>query len=86
LIKALIFDFDGLIIDTETPSYYAFRQVYHEYGVELPQEMYAKCVGTSFDHFNPYTYISECVDKSIDAAEIKSKFKVIYYEIASLAV
>lgn len=40
MIKALIFDFDGLIIDTETPSYYAFQQVYQEYGVELPLAMY----------------------------------------------
>lgn len=78
MIKALVFDFDGLIIDTETPSYYAFKQVYQEYGVELPASLYAKCVGTSFDHFNPYTYISECVTETIDWQIIKAKFKSIY--------
>lgn len=86
MIKALVFDFDGLIIDTETPSYYAFRQVYQEYGVELPVALYAKCVGTSMDHFNPYTYIAECVTEAIDLEIFKSRFKAIYAELLKDAV
>jgi putative hydrolase of the HAD superfamily len=81
MIKALVFDFDGLIIDTETPSYFAFRQVYQEYGVELPVALYAKCVGTSMDHFNPYTYIAECVTETIDLEIFKSRFKAIYADL-----
>jgi len=83
LIKAVIFDFDGLIIDTESPSYHAFRSVYQEYGVELPLSTYAKCVGTTFDHFNPYTYLSEQVGRHIEADLIKSKFNPIYAEMVS---
>ncbi|WP_053375899.1 HAD family hydrolase [Paenibacillus sp. FJAT-27812] len=81
MIKALVFDFDGLIIDTETPSYHAFRQVYQQYGVELPVALYAKCVGTSLDHFNPYTYIAECVADTVDLQQFKEKFKAIYAEL-----
>ncbi|WP_441907758.1 HAD family hydrolase [Paenibacillus sp. MCAF9] len=85
MIKALVFDFDGLIIDTETPSYYAFRQVYEEYGVELPVTLYAKCVGTSLDQFNPYTYIADCVTETIDLAAVKAKFKEVYAELLKSA-
>ncbi|WP_054024878.1 HAD family hydrolase [Bacillus sp. FJAT-28004] len=85
MIKALVFDFDGLIVDTETPSYYAFRQVYEEYGVELPVTLYAKCVGTSLDHFNPYTYIADCVTETIDLQVVKTKFKAIYAELLKSA-
>lgn len=81
MIKALVFDFDGLIIDTETPSYYAFQQLYKKYGVELPAATYAQCVGTSLEHFNPYTYIAECLDEVIDLAIFKAEFKTIYAEL-----
>ena len=44
-IKALIFDFDGLILDTETPEYLAWQEIYHEYGYELPQDEWGKIIG-----------------------------------------
>ena len=37
-IKALIFDFDGLILDTETPDYQVWCSIYQEQGFELPRE------------------------------------------------
>ncbi|MEC0089432.1 HAD family hydrolase [Paenibacillus macquariensis] len=57
MIKALIFDFDGTIIDTETAWYIAFREAYMEYGVDLTRELYSQCIGTSLDGFNPYEYL-----------------------------
>src|SRR5262245_44322810 len=44
-IKALIFDFDGLILDTETPEYLTWKDIYSEYGFELPHEEWGKIVG-----------------------------------------
>lgn len=83
MIKAVIFDFDGLIIDTETPCYHAFNRIYQEYGAELPLSLYAQCVGTSFDHFNPYTYLSEIAQQDIDYDVIKTKFKLFHEEMLS---
>lgn len=81
MIQAVVFDFDGLIIDTETPCYHAFNKIYQEYGVELPLPIYAQCVGTSFDQFNPYTYLSELVGESIDRSVIRTKFNLFHAEI-----
>ena len=39
-MKALIFDFDGLIVDTETPIYEAWRSCYEEHGEALSLEEY----------------------------------------------
>lgn len=36
MIKALIFDFDGLILDTETPALESWQTLYRQYGHELP--------------------------------------------------
>lgn len=71
MIKAVVFDFDGLIIDTETPWYEAFRQIYQQYQVDLPLELWVKCVGTGYDQFNPYDYLEACVKQVIDKDEIR---------------
>ena len=35
MIDTLIFDFDGVIIDTETPDFDTWQKVFQDYGVEL---------------------------------------------------
>ena len=44
-IKALIFDFDGLILDTELPDYLSWQEVYRAYGLELPLDLWLTSVG-----------------------------------------
>lgn len=56
-LKAIIFDFDGTILDTETPWFEAFREAYLEHGVELDLQLYAQCIRTSLHAFDPYTYL-----------------------------
>ncbi|UHA75942.1 HAD family hydrolase [Paenibacillus sp. 481] len=45
-MKAIVFDFDGLIIDTETVWYLAFKEVLQGYNVDFPLEVFVKCIGT----------------------------------------
>ena len=58
-MKAIIFDFDGLILDTETAEYQSWLEIYRRYGVELPFEVWAAAVGTSPDSFNPLSHLLE---------------------------
>ncbi|MFM1651579.1 HAD family hydrolase [Brevibacillus sp. B_LB10_24] len=53
MIKAVIFDFDGLIFDTETFVLQAFEEMYDEYQVNFPKEAWNQSIGTSLA-FDPY--------------------------------
>jgi HAD superfamily hydrolase (TIGR01509 family) len=57
-IRALLFDFDGLIVDTETPSFASWQEVYREHGQKLPLERWAAIVGT-IGGFEPLDYLEE---------------------------
>jgi HAD superfamily hydrolase (TIGR01509 family) len=54
MIRALIFDFDGLVLDTETPVYRSWQEFYASYGGRLEYDEWAQVVGTvstEADHF-----------------------------------
>lgn len=46
-IRALIFDFDGLILDTEVPSYQSWAEIYEEHGGTLSLEEWSRVLGGS---------------------------------------
>lgn len=64
--EALIFDFDGLILDTEVPVYEAWRQNYAAHGHELPLETYVNCVGSDFHRFDPKAHLEALTASAID--------------------
>ena len=47
MIQALIFDFDGLILDTETPEFTCWQNIYSEYGFEFPHDKWGTIIGGS---------------------------------------
>jgi HAD superfamily hydrolase (TIGR01509 family) len=65
-LRALLFDFDGLILDTEFPIYEAWREDYLAHGHELPLEVYAACVGSDFNRFDPKSHLESLVGAAID--------------------
>jgi len=59
VIRALIFDFDGLILDTEGPIYRSWTEVYQAHGEALPFELWVKTVGSSNQAFHPQHHLEE---------------------------
>jgi len=71
-IRALLFDFDGLIVDTETPSLASWQEVYREHGRELPLERWATIIGTTAGGFDPLDYLEE-LHGPIDRGAVKTR-------------
>ena len=73
-IKALIFDFDGLILDTETPEYLAWQEIYKEHGYELPHDEWGKIIGgyglSSFDAAEHLALLSQ---GRLDSVSLRSR-------------
>jgi putative hydrolase of the HAD superfamily len=78
LIKAIIFDFDGLIIDTETPWFEAYKETLGYYNVDLPLEHYVKSVGS--DNTVLYEFFKQQLGESCNIEEIDTKAESIYKE------
>ena len=52
-LQGILFDFDGLILDTETPIFQAWKMKFREYGQELLLEDWAEILGKSNDELGP---------------------------------
>jgi len=59
VIRALVFDFDGLILDTEEPVYRSWLEVYQAHGEELPFERWVQIVGSTTTGFHPQHHLEE---------------------------
>ncbi|MEN8173036.1 MAG: HAD family phosphatase, partial [Chloroflexota bacterium] len=67
MIKALIFDFDGLILDTETPIYRSWVEIYQRFDLSLPFDTWASIIGTSAaEHFDPFDQLEQALDRKLD--------------------
>ena len=51
--RAVIFDFDGLVIDSETPLFDIWCEVYQMHGAELTMDHWRYALGTH-NGFDPY--------------------------------
>ena len=44
-LRGLLFDFDGLVLDTETPELLSWQEVWQDHGHELPRERFESGLG-----------------------------------------
>jgi HAD superfamily hydrolase (TIGR01509 family) len=81
MIKALIFDFDGLIVDTEMPDFESWQAVYRHYRQELPVELWGQIVGgTGASSFDPHLHLQELYGQTLDAEAIWISRRTQYLE------
>ncbi|HXC80055.1 MAG TPA: HAD-IA family hydrolase, partial [Candidatus Acidoferrum sp.] len=68
MIRALVFDFDGLILDTEEPIYRSWLEVYQAHGESLPFERWVQTVGSTNMQFHPQHHLEARLGRPLSQA------------------
>lgn len=72
-IQGLIFDFDGLILDSETPIFQAWKRLYREYDQHLSIEDWSDIIGVSPDDHHPIQDLHAVVGGRLDEEAARRK-------------
>ncbi len=73
MIRALIFDFDGLIVDTEGPAYQSWLEIFEELGAELPLSKWETWIGGSPQGFDPCGYLESQLGHKVDREALTTR-------------
>lgn len=84
--KAIVFDFDGLIVDTEVPEYEAWLNIFRSLGVDLPLSVWTPHIGGGNETFNIYDHLEELTGKPFDRDEMRIRRRAEFAELFKDAV
>ncbi|MGI8858454.1 MAG: HAD-IA family hydrolase [Thermomicrobiales bacterium] len=79
MICGLIFDFDGLILDTELPDFESWQEMFVEHGTTLPLSAWAPLIGTA-SSFDLYDYLEQQAGTPIDRADVRERRRQRFHE------
>jgi beta-phosphoglucomutase-like phosphatase (HAD superfamily) len=72
VIRALVFDFDGLILETETPAHQSWAEIYQEHGHELPMDLWHDYIGSDTG-FDPAGHLAALVGEGFDRGAAQAR-------------
>jgi HAD superfamily hydrolase (TIGR01509 family) len=80
MIRALVFDFDGLILDTETPLIDSYGDVHAAHGVPFDRDTFLRNVGHADYTFDPWHGFSPHTDRSALELERRGRKDILINE------
>ncbi len=73
MIRALVFDFDGLILDTETPLFASWQEIYRGAGLDISPDVWASILGTAGDPPAAYEFLETHLGRAIDRSALRER-------------
>lgn len=67
--RGIIFDFDGVIVDTEWVIYQSWVRLFAREGQEISIQTYSPCLGAGYSRWNPAEYLEQLTGKSFIGKE-----------------
>jgi HAD superfamily hydrolase (TIGR01509 family) len=81
-LRAVLFDFDGTLWDSETAVFGVFRELFAEYGNELTLPMWSAAIGT-VGGFDPYSELQRLhADDDLDLDDLRASTEARIREAA----
>jgi HAD superfamily hydrolase (TIGR01509 family) len=85
VLKAVIFDLDGTILDTETPEFVSWQEAYAALGVSLDPAVWSQAIGSSDSGWDPYVHLETLIGAPVDRASIRSARRTRFDELMTSA-
>jgi HAD superfamily hydrolase (TIGR01509 family) len=70
---AVLFDFDGILVDTEWAIYQAWRRTFEKYQQSLPLDIYTRCIGSDFATWSPKAHLEDLTGRSFDWEDLDAR-------------
>ena len=82
-MRAIVFDFDGLILDTETPEFKVWTDTFLEYGVEMPKGYWSSVIGRGAEQEieRPADLLSRLTGTYVDSPELHEQRRARILEL-----
>ncbi len=81
---AIIFDFDGVLLDTERVIFNSWARLYEREGLQLTVKDYANCLGAGYSRWDPAAHLQSLTGKKYDwEAENAARQAEIVRELSS---
>lgn len=71
--SAVLFDFDGVLVDTEWAIYQAWLRTFRNHGHDLPLEIYTHCIGSDFATWSPKAHLEELSGLAFDWHDLDAR-------------
>ena len=71
--SAVLFDFDGVLVDTEWAIYQAWKRTFEGHGQHLPLDVYTRCIGTDFQTWSPKIHLEELTGMAFDWHDLDTR-------------
>lgn len=70
---AVLFDFDGVLVDTEYAIYQAWVRTFQAHDHELPLEVYTRCIGSDFVTWSPKAHLEDLTGLAFDWHDLDAR-------------
>ena len=73
MLDTLVFDFDGVIIDTEVPTFTAWQEVFESFGQSVDKALWSEIIGGGQKLFDTMAYLESIVGPLPDREDVRRR-------------
>jgi HAD superfamily hydrolase (TIGR01509 family) len=72
-VLVLVFDFDGVILETEGAELRTWQEIWADHGQSLPVDRYLETVGSSSHRFDPHAELEARLGRALDRSLLRAR-------------
>jgi HAD superfamily hydrolase (TIGR01509 family) len=83
-IRALIFDFDGTLVDTESPHLLARQAIFEEHRVSLSLDVWCASIGGAAGSFDAHAHLETLIERTVAREPVRARYRARFLELLAL--